>query len=599
MTGPVSGSYRPAGRLLRVVFGVIGLLALVLGFIGFERLLRVRPGTGHDLYDVIYFDLQLFVLGAEPLQDPGPYPWQLQVARFGAPLFTLLAVVEASRLLLAAEIRRLRARRARGHSVVCGDSQFAQMLADRLFADGERVVVVRSEPFGPLEYRRRRYLGVTGDPTSAEVLRGAGLPRARTVYACTGDDDRNHAIANTASRLIQDRRHPARVYVQVHDPEMCLSLQARRLGAAGSSRLRLDYFHVDDVAARALHRHHPLPSVPHRPTRVLIAGQGSFRRAVLVETARHWRLRQFEAPAGEPVRPLHVDLVASDASTELALANTRHPFLGTACQVSAHDLDLNGLVDSGRLRSGYDRIYICAPDERTGLQLALDTPALWQGAESSVFVPVYRQAALAAAFHGDRRHDLLDEVHGKLRLYPVLTRACDAQLIAEDLTERLARQIHEKYLQSQLRGGVRPGDTPAMVDWSRIPESLRRANRAHVQDIAAKLLNLGCVVAPRNGTTGGATDTAASQAIEDRINELARMEHERWCRERRGEGWVYGDRRDEARRRHPALRPWNELTPDIQEKNRDEIRALPEVLSDAGFEMIRLTPAVAAGERIG
>ncbi|SBT44674.1 RyR domain-containing protein [Micromonospora narathiwatensis] len=597
MTHPLAGFSRPTTRWLRVVFGVIGLLSLVLGYLGFERLMQARPENLHDRYDVLYYDIQLFVLGAEPFQEPGPYPWQLQVARFTAPLFTLLAVVEASRLLLAAEIRRLRARRARGHALVCGDSQFAQMLADRLFADGERVVVVRSEPFGPLEYRQRRYLGVVGDPTSAEVLRGAGLPMARTVYACTGNDDRNHAIANTASRLIHDRGQPPRVYIQVHDPEMCLSLQARRLGAAGSSRLRLDYFHVDDIAARALHEHHPLRGpVPGRPTKVLIAGTGAFRRALLVETARHWRKRRADLGSGEPVPPLYVDLVAPDASAELALTAARYPFLTTVCRLAAHDLDLDRLTGLPHVATGgYDRIYLCGPDERRGLQFVLDSPALWRGAESSVFVPVYRQAALAAAFHGDSRHDLLDEVHGKLRLYPVLTRACDARLIAEDLTERLAQQIHDRYLRAQRRAGVRPGDAPAMVDWSRLPESLRRANRAHVQDIAAKLLNLGCVVAPRQGGAGDAS--AAGQAIDDRIDELAQLEHERWCRERQGEGWTYGEPRDDVRRRHPALRPWHELTPDLQEQNREEIRALPDVLSDSGFELIRLAPAVPAQRR--
>nr|WP_269440710.1 RyR domain-containing protein [Micromonospora tarapacensis] len=564
---------------------------MTLGYLGLERLSEVRPGTIHDTYDILYYDLQLFFLSAELFEEPGPYPWQLQVARFVAPLFTLLAVAEAGRLLLAAEIRRLRARRAGDHVVVCGDSQFAHMLADRLYADGERVVVVRAEPFGPLEYRRRRYLGVVGDPTNIEVLRGAGLPRSHTVYACTDDDDHNHAIANTANRLIQDRRHPPRVYVQVHDPEMCLSLQARRLGAAGSSRLRLDYFHVDDIAARALHRHHPLPSTPGRPTKVLIAGAGSFRRALLVETARHWRVRR--AAGGRPVRPLQVDLVAPDARTELTLAASRYPFLRSVCRVSAYDLDIDGLVGLAQFGAGgYDRIYVCAPDELGGLQFALDTPALWRGAESAVFVPVYRQAALAAAFHGDSRHDLLDEVHGKLRLYPVLTHACDARLIAEDLTERLAQQIHERYLHAQQRAGVRLGEAPAMVPWSRLPESLRRANRSHVQDIAAKLLNLGCVVAPRHGGAGDAT--AAGRAIDDRIDQLARLEHERWCRERRGEGWTYGVPRDEIRRRHPALRPWAELSPAVQEQNREEIRALPDVLSDGGFELIRLAPAVPA-----
>ncbi|MFU8853183.1 RyR domain-containing protein [Micromonospora sp. SL1-18] len=597
MTHPLGGFSRPTARWLRIVFGVIGLVSLALGYLGFERLLQARPEAIHDSWDALYYDLQLFVLSAEPFQEPGPYPWQLQVARFTAPLFTLLAVVETGRLLLAAEIRRLRARRARGHVLVCGDSQFAHMLADRLFADGERVVVLRSEPFGPLEYRQRRYLGVIGDPTSAEVLRGAGVPRAHTIYACTDNDDRNHAVANTVNRLIQDRRQPPRVYVQVHDPEMCLSLQARRLGAAGSSRLRLDYFHVDDIAARALHRRHPLRRpAPDRPAKVLIAGNGTFRRALLVETARHWRTRRAGTRTGEPVPPLHVDLVAPDATAELTLAVSRYPFLATVCRLSAYDLDLDGLAALPQLAAGgYDRIYLCAPDERTGLQFVLDTPALWRGADSVVFVPVYRQAALAAAFHGDSRHDLLDEVHGKLRLYPVLTRACDARLIAEDLTERLAQQIHDRYLHAQRRAGVRSGDAPAMVDWSRLPESLRRANRAHVQDIAAKLLNLGCVVAPRHGGSGDAS--AAGQAIDDRIDELARLEHERWCRERQGEGWTYGEPRDDTRRRHPALRPWHELAPQVQEHNREEIRTLPDVLSDSGFELIRLTPAVPTQRR--
>ncbi|WP_240955697.1 RyR domain-containing protein [Micromonospora sp. HNM0581] len=585
----IPGTARPVAWWLRVVFGVIGLVASVLGYVGLERLSQIRPGVIEDRYDILYYDLQLFLLSAELFEQPGPYPWQLQVARFMAPLFTLLAVAEAGRLLLATEIRRRRARRASGHAVVCGDSQFAHMLADRLHADGGRVVVVRSEPFGPLEYRRRRYLGVVGDPTNAEVLRGAGLPRAHTVYACTDDDDRNHAIANTANRMIQDRRHPPRMYVQVHDPEMCLSLQARRLGAAGSSRLRLDYFHVDDIAARALYRHHPLPSAPDRPTMVLIAGDGSFRRTLLVETARHWRAHQ--ADQGSPDRRLRVDLVAPDARSELALATSRHPFLTEVCRLVGYDRDITGLVGLDHFAAeGYDRIYLCAPDESNGLRFALDTPALWRGARGVVFVPVYRQAALAAAFHGDARHDLLDEVHGKLRLYPVLTHASEAQLIAEDLTERLAEQLHLRYLSARQRAGVRLGEAPAMVPWSRLPESLRSANRSHVQDIAAKLLKLGCVVTPRHGGAGDAS--AARWAIDDRVEQLARLEHERWCRERRSEGWTYGEPRDDARRRHHLLRPWDELPPAAQEQNREEIRALPDVLSDSGFELIRLGPGV-------
>ena len=50
-------------------------------------------------------------------------------------------------------------------------------------------------------------------------------------------------------------------------------------------------------------------------------------------------------------------------------------------------------------------------------------------------------------------------------------------------------------------------------------------------------------------------------------------------------------------RRHPALRPWDELPPDVQEQNREGIRALPDVLSDSGFELIRLAPPVPVQRR--
>jgi len=550
--------------MLRGVFVVIGLLALVCGYVG----LRLQS-PGSDLPDILYNDLQLFVLGADALQQGGPYPWELEVARFAAPAVTLYTLFETFRVLLAIEVRRLRASWAHGHAVVCGDSWFARTLAMQLFNSGERVIMVRSTSLGPLELRHSRLFGMTGDPTNLDVLRGAGVRRARSLYVCDDDDDTNHAISTAASRLLHDCRDPAWVHVQVHDPEMCQSLQARRLGAAGSNRLRLDYFHADDVAARALYRYHPLKPVPQRETRLLIVGSAPFWRPLLVETARYWR------SAGLPINAtLHVDLVARDASTELWALFNRYPFLASVGTVHTQDFDVDELRDYDWIGSSYDRIFLCLSDERRALAYALSTPAIWRG--GAVFVPLYQQAAIADAFHGDRTNDLLDEVNGRLRLYPILTRACDPKLIAEDLTEHLARLMHREYLAAN---GGQPG--AAMVDWARLPESLRIANRAQVQDIAKKLAALDCVVAPRNNPVNVPID-------EKRVEELAREEHERWTKERNRQGWQYGKERDEVRRLHPDLCPWEEIQESSREKNREAIRRLPTVLADAGFEIISL-----------
>ena len=158
--------------------------------------------------------------------DGGPYPLALNIARFGAPAVTVYALVEAGRLLFATELRRLRARNARGHVVVCGDTLVAGTLTRRLRAAGDRVVVGAAPTRWPAAAARR---GCPGDARDPDVLRAAGVGRARALYACTDDSAANTAIALAAARP-RHGRPPLAVYAQVADPELCL-------GAAGPADL--------------------------------------------------------------------------------------------------------------------------------------------------------------------------------------------------------------------------------------------------------------------------------------------------------------------------------------------------------------------------
>ena len=46
---------------------------------------------------------------------------------------------------------------------------------------------------------------------------------------------------------------------------------------------------------------------------------------------------------------------------------------------------------------------------------------------------------------------------------------------------------------------------------------------------------------------------------------MQRPEHDRWLAEKRRGGWVYGKNRDDAKRIHDDLVPWDELTDEIKE----------------------------------
>ncbi|HEY4025948.1 MAG TPA: hypothetical protein VGO86_05915, partial [Candidatus Dormibacteraeota bacterium] len=92
---------------LGLTVGAIAVTSFVLGFAGLEQYvpaLNARAvgglsfGTG--VLDLLYYDLQLFVVNSLPVSYGGPYPWPLEVARFGAPAATVYALAATVWLLL-------------------------------------------------------------------------------------------------------------------------------------------------------------------------------------------------------------------------------------------------------------------------------------------------------------------------------------------------------------------------------------------------------------------------------------------------------------------------------------------------------------------
>jgi hypothetical protein len=575
MLGPLQGDppTQRAINTLRMAFGAILVVALVLGYIGFGQLL----GWSTPAHDLLYYDLQLFVLGADPLQDHTRLPVTLQIARFAAPSVTVYAFVEAGRLLFAVEWRRMRAHHSRGHVVVCGDGAVAATLTRRLQAARRRVVAVRSITGTPLAHSVP--LTVFGDPRDPDVLQAAGVRRATAVYACTDDSTVNTAIAVAAGRARGPRSPSLAVYVYVRDPELCLTLQARYLGLPHPRGLRLDFFDLDDLAARKLFSIERLELVHGQAPRLLVVGATGFGRAVIVEAARQWRMRDLGAPPLMPVTV--VDPAATVAVAELA---HRYPFVGAVCRFTAYDADLIQLLAAGELRDPPSLALVCYDDEERALKSAMTAERLWRGGSCSVVIRLDRLAAFRGT--SDTGDHLFDEVSGRLRVFGVVPAACDPRLIGEDLVERLARVLHDRYRLARLDEGDSARTNLAMASWEDLPCDLQESNREQARDIGRKLREIGCVLVPRVGQYDD------GPLGKDQVEQLARMEHERWRTERGANGWRYAEQADRSRRLHPGLRAWEDLPEAMRRRNHETVRELPMILSDAGFQVVRAEPSV-------
>jgi hypothetical protein len=127
------------------------------------------------------------------------------------------------------EIRRVQTKRAiddlTDHAIVCGYGLFGRTVAARLQEKGQSVVALEVDEAAYGRIDTDEVLVLNGDARNEQVLRDAGIKRAKTVIAAIDDSNANIQIAITASQLAPE----VRVIVRVGDEEY--SALARRAGA--------------------------------------------------------------------------------------------------------------------------------------------------------------------------------------------------------------------------------------------------------------------------------------------------------------------------------------------------------------------------------
>ncbi len=141
--------------------------------------------------------------------------------------------------------------------------------------------------------------------------------------------------------------------------------------------------------------------------------------------------------------------------------------------------------------------------------------------------------------------------------------------------ERLAIAIHEMYNQKQLeRYPDKPLQYPCFAD---LPDSLKYSNLRQAGGIPKKLHMMGWQMLPV-----GSQGKAIAEMPESVVEALAEFEHDEWMRERISSGWIYGAEKDAVKKTSPYLVPFEDLSEDVKDLDRDTIRNIPALLEMIG-----------------
>ena len=147
--------------------------------------------------------------------------------------------------------------------------------------------------------------------------------------------------------------------------------------------------------------------------------------------------------------------------------------------------------------------------------------------------------------------------------------------------EFLAQAVHRLYLEQRLGQGEPLGSTPSLVEWEDLPEEFKDSSREQGRHTRRHLAQIGYEPRPaRRGLQG-------TQLTDEDVEILARLAHERWLDERRRRGWRFGSQRDDVRKLHRDIVPWEKLSDDRREIDRYMMREFPRVLASLGLVLVR------------
>lgn len=165
-----------------------------------------------------------------------------------------------------------------------------------------------------------------------------------------------------------------------------------------------------------------------------------------------------------------------------------------------------------------------------------------------------------------------------------------------NMIRKLARAIHSGYLH-EIRNQSSKADNYIFYnpenygnlyisDFDELPDDIKYSNIDNAAHIPTKLLSIGYKI--RQVKKG--FKPFALHLNEEEIETMARVEHIRWSWEKRLNGWTFGSTKDEIKKTHPSLIPYEELSQSEKEKDRELVRLIPAFLQDIDYEAYPVSP---------
>ncbi|MFX0033657.1 MAG: RyR domain-containing protein [Candidatus Hodarchaeota archaeon] len=613
----LKGNWKTYAFLINALAGIIGF---VLGYIGYFLAFDGDP-VQQSPSNILFQVLRLYALQNEIIPPELP----LEIAKFICPLsLTYLAVLTLI-TVFQEHFTKLRLKFFKNHIIICGLNKWTSELIKSIILTTKRrkrkrqIVVISKELDN--EYKAKiDDLGVIilyGNYSDAFILNKANICKAKHLIAFTEEDSKNMEIAINAKDIIK-KKHKKKVkcFVHIKDQHLYSSFSKHNIFQEDSEFLEIKIYNNYTNDARVLFLSTPFEididtgdkiKHPH----LLIIGFGHLGESVLLQAIKmcHYAddrgikitILEKKAKALEKHFLFHYPEILSEKKgwekplTDISFLNSNFNNLKKV-EAQIKYIDQNHPVTA---------IIICIEEETNAIKFGVDLiPMLarFEAELDSEQIPIKLHFPISVYL--DENEDIFKlPSNYPISAFGLINYTCSHEIVINEMLDLIAKAIHEDYRQKQEKEKQKEKQLPMermpfIVEWDKLSPAIKDSNRQQADHIPIKLRALNIQIIPKKQKDQyiqemkkqGKKVTLFEGFTEKENEKLARMEHNRWCAERWINGWKYSEIRDNNKKLHPLLVPFNALTDEQQKIDWEFINNIPILLrhKSLGLELLRI-----------
>ncbi|MGY4677068.1 hypothetical protein ACWIT3_04925 [Pasteurella sp. P03HT] len=557
--------------------------------------------------DALYSSIKLIVINGD-VHVPN---WQVELARFALPLFTIVAVIKLFLQIIGQKLTFLTLKLCPARMVMIGTTRsaiissiFIRHPGKKLFVDISPDGIPYYEGFPTHNYRLLHFPEVT-----FADLKSLNLPSADVIYLVAQRDEINIALAKSIIPLFKRRERKPRLLINMTNQLM--------LRIASRERIFQQYRHqngeivwgnaIHSAARLLLQLRPPLRSsslVTNGVLHIGIVGYGRLTPQLALNIMRncvYLNITEIHLSIFSQ-SPDQYEQFLQENPVLLPENQNKHIYGGSVLPVHIRHYTCQETHISPALLSDvmkqyghFNHIYIIDENDYVVFETLYKV--------SQVLTSLQIASSLTACFAGKELKDIekLNEAIQKNKIdnqdiYYFSIIQSNINYPYERSHDVLSLSIHTAYqtIHSRPFPSIKsvefgPQFAHAFLDniesankhWREsLQEGFRHSSRCAADHLFIKLRELGFeLVYQQDNRSDDLLIAELNCAIQQYLVPLLRLEHQRFYQERLTDGWLYAEKNDEKRQLNSSLIPFEKLSE--QEKHKDEsmIRLIPFILA--------------------